>query len=43
MNAQLAYVFTINTRILQNSNENITEIFITKYKEGIVNHFGSDM
>ncbi|HFV9477368.1 TPA: hypothetical protein ACIVDA_004812, partial [Salmonella enterica subsp. enterica serovar Muenchen] len=31
------------TRILQNSNEKITEIFITKYKEGITNHFGPDM
>ncbi|HFU3485056.1 TPA: hypothetical protein ACGQLW_003903 [Escherichia coli] len=43
MNAQLAYVFTIDTHILQNSNEKITEIFIAKYKEGIMYHFGPDI
>ena len=43
MNEQLAYIYTIDTRILQSSNKKITEIFITKYKERITNHFGSDM
>ncbi|WP_250851970.1 hypothetical protein [Escherichia coli] len=35
--------FTIDTRILHNSNEKITEIFIAKYKDGITYHFGPDM
>lgn len=43
MNEKLAYIFTIDTRILQNSNEKITENFIAKYREGIANHFGPDM
>lgn len=43
MNAQLAYVFTIDTHILQSSNEKITEIFIAKYKDGITYHFGPDI
>lgn len=43
MKKQLTYVYTIDTCILQNSNEKIAEIFITKYKEGITNHFGPDM
>lgn len=43
MNEKLSYVFTIDTRILHNSNEKITEIFIAKYKDGITYHFGPDM
>lgn len=38
MNEKLSYVFTIDTRILHNSNEKITEIFIAKYKDGITYH-----
>lgn len=43
MKNQLTYVYTIDTCILQNSNEKIAGIFIAKYKEGITNHFGPDM
>lgn len=43
MKKQLTYVYTIDTCILQNNNEKIAEIFITKCKEGITNYFGPDM
>ncbi|EFU2865657.1 Uncharacterised protein [Salmonella enterica subsp. enterica serovar Sanjuan] len=43
MNEQLAYIYTIDTRILQNSNKKVAEFFITKYREEITNHFGPDM
>ncbi|WP_154922677.1 hypothetical protein [Klebsiella grimontii] len=43
MNEQQAYVFTIGTYILQNSNTKITDIFIDKHKEGITHHCGPDM
>lgn len=43
MNEQQAYVFTIDTYILQNSNVKITDIFIDKHKEGITHHCGPDM
>lgn len=43
MNEQLAYIFTIDSYILQNSNNKIADIFITKHKEGLKYYCGSDM
>ncbi|MFA7951914.1 hypothetical protein [Klebsiella oxytoca] len=43
MNEQMIYVLNIDTYILQNSYEKITELFMTKHKETIIEHFGFDM
>lgn len=40
---QMNYVLNIDTYILQNSYEKITNIFMTKHREAVIEHFGSDM
>lgn len=40
---QMNYVLNIDTYILQNSYEKITDIFMTKHREAVIEHFGSDM
>ncbi|EJL9553343.1 hypothetical protein R3P88_003786 [Salmonella enterica] len=40
---QMNYVLNIDTYILQNSHEKITDIFMTKHKEAVIEHCGSDM
>lgn len=43
MSEQMNYVLNIDTYILQNSHEKITDIFMTKHKEAVIEHCSSDM
>ena len=43
MSEQMKYVLNIDTYILQNSHEKITDIFMTKHKEAVIKHCNSDM
>lgn len=43
MSEQMNYVLNIDTYILQNCHEKITDIFMTKHKEAVIEHCGSDM
>ncbi|EPX1410031.1 hypothetical protein ACWWIV_000301 [Cronobacter sakazakii] len=43
MSEQMNYVLNIDTYILQNSHEKITDIFMTKHKEEVIKHCDSDM
>jgi hypothetical protein len=40
---QMNYIFNIDTYILQNSHEKITDIFMTKHKKTVMDNCGSDM
>lgn len=40
---QMNYVLNIDTYILQNSHAKITDIFMTKHKNVVIEHCGSDM
>ncbi|ELK0308709.1 hypothetical protein QI621_002269 [Salmonella enterica] len=43
MSEQMNYVLNIDTYILQNSHEKITDIFMTKHKEAVIKHCDSAM